>query len=202
MPDARCLEGDRCARRAALRDACRRMRFLRCCALLMDMLCLQQRAEALRQLSALIGQHSFSHAVFRHPGKHRQEKRPGNCRRRGQVGHGGTSSHPATARAGSSLPAANVRARRSKPEVESMKTDDVARILTTGGLATVLLAPVTPVEAYRCEVVPPDHQVGHASRCRCNRPATEARCDHTSRPRPYSCQVGDLPRLSGLAITH
>jgi len=91
LTDARRLEGDRSARRAALRDACRRMRFLRCCALLMDMLRLQQRAEALRQLSALIRQHSFSHTVPRHPGEHRYEERPGKRRRLGQVGHGGTS---------------------------------------------------------------------------------------------------------------
>jgi hypothetical protein len=91
LPDARCLERDRSARRAALRDACRRMRFLRCCALLMDIFRLQQRAEALGQLSALTRQHSFSHTILWHPGEHRQKERPRNCGRRGQVGHGGTS---------------------------------------------------------------------------------------------------------------
>jgi len=40
-----------------------------------------------------------------------------------------------------------------------MKTDDVVKILTTGGLAVVLLAPVSPVEAYRCEpLVPADYR--------------------------------------------
>jgi hypothetical protein len=42
---------------------------------------LHQRADALRQLSALIGQHSFRHAVLRDPGEHRQKERPGKRRR-------------------------------------------------------------------------------------------------------------------------
>jgi hypothetical protein len=89
LTDAPRLEGARSARRAALRDACRRMRLLRCCALLMDLMgCSFGMGDEPRRLVL------FSPCVRRHPGPRQRCALVAEARRLRELG-----SRQATGRA-------------------------------------------------------------------------------------------------------